>query len=541
MRIFKGSAEDGSAKVFDWLVYCMLFLLPLFYLPDITLHFELPKIVLFRIFLLLMLFFTVFRVLKSGQIEIFSIFQKSLVKKLLFGFLIILVIGVGFSIAPRVSFWGSYYRMQGAYMWLHYFLFFLLLCLNFHSREQWRKAFKAIFVGFIFSFVLALIQLFDLPFFRQEAWSEFPDRAFAGFESPSYFAYYILLVIFPCLSVKKKSFRRILFIMAITAIILTQNRAALLGLIMGLSFYAIVYSIYFRGKKWLIFGILLPLIFAAFFFINNKLSLQNRFLLEGENLTSIETRLKIWRDVVPMLNDRPLFGYGLQTFQLAFEDYADEGLFDLENGVDVPDKAHNNLIEIMANLGVAGLTYFLVTLFMVFYMGLRALAKLKDPKRSSMLAILATFFAIFVADLFGFLLTAHYVFLSFLLAYFFYLLSERMVSKKLYLGKFTSLALKTFFTIFVLAAIVFQNIFFVIADFYANKGIAALGKNDVNGIIENFSIATMLMPQQSYYNYFLASVMFEAGDLARAREFLEKGARFDSFQDDFYQILPRGK
>lgn len=470
-----------------------------------------------------------------------SIFQKGLVKKLLLGFLIILVIGVGFSIAPRLSFWGSYYRMQGAYMWLHYFLFFLLLALNLHSREQWRKAFKAIFVGFIFSFVLALIQLFDLPFFRHEAWSEFPDRAFAGFESPSYFAYYILLVIFPCLSVKKKSFRLILFAMAITAIILTQNRAALLGLIIGSSFYAIVYSIYFKTWKWLVLGILLPLVFAAFFVVSNKMSIKNRLLLDGENRTSIETRLKIWRDVVPMLKDRPLFGYGLQTFQLAFEDYADEELFDLENGVDVPDKAHNGLIEIMANLGIVGLAYFFMVLFVIFRLGFEGLAKLKGVEKLSILGILATFFAIFVADLFGFLVTAHYVFLSFLLAYFCYLLSERMVSKKLHLGKFTSLALKTFFTIFVLAAIVFQNIFFVIADFYANKGVAALEKNDVNGVVENFAIAASLMPQQSYYNYFLASVMFEVGDFDRAREFLEKGARFDSFQDDFYEILPRGK
>ena len=74
--------------------------------------------------------------------------------------------------------------------------------------------------------------------------------------------------------------------------------------------------------------------------------------------TSVTTRFLMWRDAIPMIADRPLFGYGLDNFAEPFSHYESKELraFLPEQTV---DKAHNELVQVAATTGLLGLAAYL--------------------------------------------------------------------------------------------------------------------------------------------------------------------------------------
>lgn len=75
------------------------------------------------------------------------------------------------------------------------------------------------------------------------------------------------------------------------------------------------------------------------------------------NNIEMTPRLYIWRSAVEMLRDNPVFGTGLDTFQISFPKYRSALYWSLEwNGT--PEKAHNFVLQIAATMGFAGLAAF---------------------------------------------------------------------------------------------------------------------------------------------------------------------------------------
>lgn len=68
-------------------------------------------------------------------------------------------------------------------------------------------------------------------------------------------------------------------------------------------------------------------------------------------------RLFIWKSALAMLKDNPIFGTGLDTFQISFPPYREALYWILEwNGT--PEKAHNFIMQTAATMGFAGLITF---------------------------------------------------------------------------------------------------------------------------------------------------------------------------------------
>ena len=72
---------------------------------------------------------------------------------------------------------------------------------------------------------------------------------------------------------------------------------------------------------------------------------------------------------------------------------------------------------------------------------------------------------------------------------------------------------------------------------HAKKGFDALELGDTNAILENFYSADFYNPNQSYFNYLLASLFIEIEEIELAKIYLEKAADFESKEGDFYQFL----
>ncbi len=187
-------------RTFDYIVYLCLFLTPLIFVPSLNLVFALPKVIFFRICLMLMLGVFALKIVKKPKLEILSVFLRRDVKRLLLGFLLFVTFGVVASMAPALSFWGSYYRLMGGLMYFHLFLFFLLLVLNFHSAEQWKKAIQIFIAGITVVFLYAFIQLFGIDFSGLGFLETASGRVSSTFGHPSYLGGYIVLVWFSVLA-----------------------------------------------------------------------------------------------------------------------------------------------------------------------------------------------------------------------------------------------------------------------------------------------------------------------------------------------------
>ncbi len=74
---------------------------------------------------------------------------------------------------------------------------------------------------------------------------------------------------------------------------------------------------------------------------------------------SVTTRLLMWRDSIPMIVDRPLFGYGPDNFAEPFKRYESEDLRSFFPEGQTTDKAHNELFQVAATTGLLGLAAYL--------------------------------------------------------------------------------------------------------------------------------------------------------------------------------------
>ncbi len=527
-------------RVFNFFVYSVLFLVPLIFLPFLNLPFELPKLALFRSVTLILLFVYALKLAKDKHISIHDVFANRNLKRLILLILIFLACGVAFSIAPKLSFWGSYYRLQGVYTLLHYLLFFLLLCLNFRKSEQFEKGIKFMFLGFLVAFVFGFFERLGFDPFSLGLMENTLGRVSSSFGHPNYFAEYAILVVFPALALWSKNRKVSLLIIALgfATIVLTQSRAGLLAFFVGLWFYLIMATSFTKMKKYSIMLSLVPLaVLFTWAIINTAASselvqgnpLLERLVVNEDNLRSIKSRELVWQSVPEMAQKNVLFGSGFETFYLVFQEVAPKEILEYEKMTFVTDKAHNFILEVMVENGVLGLLFLFFAGWVVFKIAQLALKAKQKDKKLLATGILSAMIAASVMNMFSFFVTSHYVVGVFLLAFLCFLASKKQLKKKVSVmqNKLLRRLVIIFTFVFVFLSLLFQNLGFLTADYYAAKGFST----------QNYLLASSLQPNQSYYNFVLASIYENIGDLQRAHKFAEKGGNFSEYNDSFYYYL----
>lgn len=555
--------SDKLGRIFDWIVYLILFLVPLVWIPFFNLSFELPKILFFRIGVLLMLFIFVWQIMQTRKIILPSIMNASWIRKLMGLFLVVLIISTLFSIAPQVSAWGSYYRMQGLYTYLHYFLFFALLLHQWHTTDKWRRGLKFLFGGFLISLIWGIFQGFSLDFTGINLEAISLGRVFAGMGHPNYLGLYIVMLFFPFLAFllngKKKWLVIFLIFLSIWVFVLTGHRAGMLGMAAGGFLFLLLAGIFLAKKKqwrFILGAFLIPLVIGSFVVSANIFSERefvkenvflNRMVLDGENERSVLMRLEMWPSVLAMIEGRIFVGYGLETFAYAFPKYAEIGIVKYEEISSSPDRAHNSFLDVGAESGIMGMAVYLLMVFSVFRMGilqLQMMGKNVSVKKDGMMmiGILSSFFGAVVANQFGFSMTVHFVVGAFLLAYLIFLMSVGVKEKKIEVLNRTGMRkiAKVVVVIFVFGSILTDNIFVGMADHYALNGFKAIEQRDGNAAIENFYQADFWNGNQSYYKYMLASLYSQFGEYDYALNIVEKAGEFTN-EEDFYYFYLKGK
>ncbi len=349
------------------------------------------------------------------------IFKKSKLDPFILIFLLSQIIATIFSIHPRTSWFGYYTRFNGGLLsTMTYIALFYVLLANI-KKNQIKSIINSLLLA------MFLVSLYAIPEhfghspscliisqkFDASCWvQDVQNRVFATFGQPNWLATFLIAII-PLnidriLKEKKwlnKFFLIILLFSGLAALVFSKSRSGLLGLGIAVGFYGLV-KISKAQNYWQSFlrisSLALIISSLALIFItphNRKLqewfSLKSNVVAVGQMVQaggtpSEEIRKIVWQGAIKVWQRYPIFGSGVETF--AYSYYLDRPLaHNLVSEWDfLYNKAHNELLNTLANSGIFGLLSYLALFIAIFYLG-------KNSPDA-----LSGIIAIFIANFFGF-------------------------------------------------------------------------------------------------------------------------------------------
>ena len=204
------------------------------------------------------------------------------------------------------------------------------------------------------------------------------------FVNRNHFAGYLEMVACLCLglALAYKGARRILFLClgayTAVAVVFSLSRGGAFGLVGGLCFMSFCFVLCKKRSKNIL---VISCFFAAVVAIMTLLGIQPvsdrlETLIHPDILEV--GRLHFWKDSLRMIADRPWFGWGLGAFRDAYPRY---------QSVEVANyfvtHAHNDYLELTAEMGLTGMLAALLCATALFVFALKKLSSLPDSRRQS--------------------------------------------------------------------------------------------------------------------------------------------------------------
>lgn len=533
----------------------VIFLVPLFFLPNIETTFELAKVVIFRVTVLIMAMLWIAKILTTERVKIATLKTHDLAlfgKKDGFmkrhGLMICLAFFVGWyllatvlSVAPHLSIWGWYPRFQGLFTFGCYLLFGAVLFFNLRPGRQVERLMTTVFCATALAAFLAILQRFHVQLFDLWDTSDFLGRVFGTMGDPNTLGVFLAMVI-PLMVVRLLQTKNVISAMfglsfALPALSFTFSRAGFLGLFAGLFLMLLIVSKKMEKRTLFLTAVWLPVVAIGLVVVVNIFhesdfvrshALLYRLTFQEENWRSLETRLNLWPATARQILDSPIIGYGPETFAVTFPAYAPARLNFTENLGDIFDHPHNELLDWAVQIGLPGMLAYVAFWVLLFIAVIRRI--MAEGRKDQWLfhtGVLSGVLALLVANQFGFMVTILQVYLVVLtvLLLRFLVMEERVVPLKLQ----HSAKLAIFVAVCAVSVcyMLFHNFNLLLADYSYRHG-------------EN-ETAVQLAPQEPQYALALGTSMLQktnAGealsyaDLATIRNKLQKASKlrgYDAF------------
>jgi len=314
------------------------------------------------------------------------------------------------SIAPRLSLWGSYHRVQGSYTILFYVVIFFLIL---HTLRNQRQLHRLITVMLFTSLPVSLYGIMQHYGLDPIAWTnigaEVTVRAISTMGNPIFVAAYLIMVVplaagrlLQLLSAIRSGTRDtslyilsgcyvLLLAIQSLCILFTQSRGPLLGLLGGAFFFFLLLAAS-RGKKGLALSVVGVAITLGLFLIAlnladtpfasiRKMPYLGRLsgLLDLESRTARQ-RIMAWEGTARLVTADPLralIGYGPETMIVTLDPHLPAELASLRLG-ETFDRSHNETLDILATTGLVGLAVYLFFLGSLFYYALKFLGLIES-------------------------------------------------------------------------------------------------------------------------------------------------------------------
>ncbi|MDP3727049.1 MAG: O-antigen ligase family protein [bacterium] len=270
------------------------------------------------------------------------------------------------SISPYRSFWSSFERMEGYIGLLHLFLYFLILGTMFRTPRDWSVFFHTSLAASVLVSFYALFQLAGVFSIHQGG-----TRVDATFGNATYLATYLLFHLFFLIWFflrTSQSWARaaygVAFLLELTILYYTATRGAILGLIGGLVILGVLLAILERGtlRRIALAGLgALILVPALFFLVKDTAFVRqnavlDRFASISPSETTTRARFTIWQMAFRGWQERPVTGWGQESFTYVFSKYYEPSLWSQEPWF---DRAHNVFLDWLIAGGVLALGAYL--------------------------------------------------------------------------------------------------------------------------------------------------------------------------------------
>ena len=276
---------------------------------------------------------------------------------------------------PFKSFWSNFERMEGYITLLHLFGYFLVARAMLSGEKLWTRFFQtSIGVSVVVSLHGTLQLMGALPMYQST------NRIEATLGNASYLAAYIMVHIFLTLFLLMREERSRLMryvygaVIILEAVILyeTATRGAILGAIAGLLAFGIIVSLTRHRMKslravalagFVALGIGIALIFA---FKDTALIRSSTPLkrFSSVSLAEAKPRFLLWNIAWQGFKERPLLGWGQESFNYAFNKYYDPKMYAQEQWF---DRTHNVFLDWLIAGGLAGLVSYAALYVYAFF------------------------------------------------------------------------------------------------------------------------------------------------------------------------------
>lgn len=343
------------------------------------------------------------------------------------------LLSTALSVTPRISFFGSYQRLQGTWTTFSYIALFFVALQQLRRREQLERLITVVVVTSLPIALYGILQHYGrdpLPWVGNVR-----ERVTGNMGNAIFIGAYLIMVIFLTTYRVIRSFAGILadeegargytdallggfylFILAVQVITLvfTQSRGPFLGFLAGAYLFALLALLALRPRYYraLTGGLVgLAVLGAAFLVVFNLPTSPLEPLKEVRYVGRLgkildvsrrnptgRVRVLIWQGVVelilpheplqfppdmrpdPMNPLRPLIGYGPESMWVAYNRFYQPELGQIERRNASPDRSHNETFDSLVRTGLLGFGAYVWVFLSVFYFVLKWLGLIRTGR-----------------------------------------------------------------------------------------------------------------------------------------------------------------
>jgi O-antigen ligase len=314
-----------------------------------------------------------------------------------------------FSVSPYTSLYGHYENLEGLVTLLTYFVLFLAARWLVRTPEQMRTMFVAIAAAAGLASFYGFLQAFRVDPFDWTNYSVIGAwrRPFATFGNPNFLGAYLVLALPPIgwLAIGGSRPTKVVVGLLATAMVsltaLTLSRGAWLGMAATIGVAAFGWQLgkLYHSRWRLAAAVLLALAGAA-----AAVAASTDVRMRAARFFDSSGRLGIWSSAWTMFLDRPLAGWGPDTFPQVFGRYGGVEHWRAFWG-ESPGRAHNELLHILATQGVCGEAAALAGLLALGWTIARAW-QAHPEQRGLCVALAGSLAGYLVTEMFGFVVIA---------------------------------------------------------------------------------------------------------------------------------------
>lgn len=474
------------------LIYSTFFV-PLLVLPSSFIFpFIVPKVVVFRTIVEIMLFvYLILLYINYEQYKPRFNYIGIGVSLFVVSFAISTFVGVDI----YHSFWDNHERMLGLFTLLHYFIYFLICPAVFREWKDWKLASRIFLAaGFLVMFI-AWLQTQNPNLLLNNG----ADRVASTLGNSIYLGGYGMFLMFlAVLSFlkEKDGFWQIFYgvtgLFGFMGIFWSGTRGDLLGLAVAAAFALVYYIIVLKNYPKARFSLLglavVGVVALSMLYSFRKTDFVTHIPAVGRAINTSFDDIKnsarwiAWEISIQSWKEKPIFGWGPNNFFYAFNEHYNPRSLDFGFGETWFDNAHNILVNTLAVQGLVGLLVYLGMFILVM------VELIKDLRKQSInyhLVIVGGSFLVahFVSNITVFENPTSYLYFMFWLALFASMSNSGLVDsniiksdKKISTGTLSTLGLVFFLIIFIF------NIQPARANMKALDAVRAISQNPIEGI-----------------------------------------------------------